>query len=141
MLIVPIKAKRKQPHSDITFTGDAVPKAYKPADFHIDITAINCEQPKCKPRPKCESIVSKSCRCGEGHTEPTPDPKQWILRYVPTSIDHCTLTFDWCALLWDLPAAIYDAVLYRECEPCGRFRIQVQSGTVYAADRTEVPGC
>jgi len=141
VMIVTVIPKRKQLHSEITFSGDAVPHDYAAKDFHLDITAINCEKPKCKPRPHCQSILSNSCKCGDGHIQETKEAESWILRYEATERTGCTLRFDWCDLLWGLPPMLYDAVLYRCGEPCGRFRIQLRSGTVYGADVTEIAGC
>lgn len=158
MMIVPVARKREQDHSVIKFHGDLVLTDSKAEDYHIDLTAITCAEPDCLKVTDCKGYVFP---CGAA----TPSPRQlchngkmttvkkeptqvapvttegWTLRYVASEVVDCTLRFDWCDLLWDLPPAIYNAVLFRCGVPCGRFRIQLRSGRVYGADSTRVTGC
>lgn len=158
MMIVTVARKRNQDSSAITFNGDLVFTDTEATDYHINITAINCDEPDCKIVKNCKGIVfpcgaakpnerqlihngqcatSKETKASE---EPEAD-QGWVLLYTATGLDGCELTFEWCDLLWNLPAAIYDAVLYRNDLPCGRFRIQLRTGRVWGADKTQLSGC
>ena len=157
-MIVTVARKRHQDSSTIKFNGDLVFADSEASDYHIDITAIDCDEPDCKRVKNCKGIVFPcgaatpnerqlihNGRCTTSKQTKAPEEPEaatgWILRYEASALEGCALTFEWCDLLWDLPAAIYDAVLYRCGIPCGRFRIQLRTGRVWGADKTQLPGC
>lgn len=157
-MIVTVARKRNQDSSTIRFNGDLVFADTEAEDYHIDITAINCDEPDCTKAKDCKAIVfpcgaakpnerqlihNGQCTTSkETKADPEPEaPTGWILQYTASALADCSLTFEWCDLLWDLPAVIYDAVLYRCGIPCGRFRIQLRSGKVWGADTTQLTAC
>ena len=145
MMIVKVSAKRKQDKSVIKFTGDILADGDTREQYHLDISSIECRKAECFQPDLCD-VYDQGPRTGVVTSRPCSKPKREpkrapVLRYVPDSIDGCSMTFGWCDKLWAQPSGLYDAVLYRDKQPCGRFRLQLRSAVLAGADTTTVKHC
>lgn len=146
MMIVTVSHKRKQDKTVLKLTGDLLADGDEATQYHLDIIDIKCKKAKCFIDDSCtdfnlgcrtmRAVTSRPCKTPKREAKVAP-----VLRYIPDSIDDCSLTFSWCDKLWGLPSGLYDAVLYRDKQPCGRFRIQLRSAVLAGADTTPVNHC